>query len=65
MIKLRHLAVFVLAAGIARGSPSPLLGDVLGGGGAAGGAGDKLGGGGAFPFVVSFFSLKSFLFIRA
>ena len=57
MIGLRHLAVFALAAaaaGVARGSPSPLLGDVLGGGGAAGGAA----GGGAFPFVVSLSSFK-------
>ena len=51
MIRLRDLAVFALAAGVVQGSPHPLLGDVLGGGG-AGGA-DKLGGGGAFPFVVS------------
>ena len=53
MIRLQHLAVLVLAAGIVQGSPSPLLGG-LGGGDSAGGAGDKLGGG-AFPFVVSYF----------
>ena len=56
MIRLRHLVIFVLATGIAHASPSPLLGG-LGGGDSAGGAGDKLGGG-AFPFVVSYFSIK-------
>ena len=63
MIRLQPFLVFVLAAGIAHASPSPLLGG-LGGGDSAGGAGDKLGGG-AFPFVVSLFCLLKNLYIFA